>query len=238
MSKKINNLFFLLLFMCISCLKEPTETITIEGTVQDKVSKQPLRDVYIIIDGIKSATSGFGGIIGNGERKNVGNVITDVNGHYKVKLNVFKGADRVNFYLNPEHPKKGYVENQEDFYLSAIRSNGNLVNFKLSPTAKLKINFKNVTPFSDADFFYFGWYVSYGEGWPEGVIQEENCGTVKHDEAITWTGKDVCGTYTIGTFADQYTRVYWLVKKNGIQKEYRDSVYVKRGALNQFSLNY
>ncbi len=229
---------FLLIVVFISCSKEPTETITIEGTVQDEVSQQPLSNIYIIIDGIKSATSGFGGIIGNGERKNVGNVTTDVNGHFTVKLKVFKGADRLNFYLNPEHINKGCTENQEDLYLSNITSNGNFVNFKLSPTSQLKVSFKNANPVSDADFFYFTYAVFFGKGGAAGIIKEENCGTIKHDEAITWTGKDVCGIFTIETLAERYTHISWLVKKNGITKQYYDSVYVKRAAVSQFSINY
>lgn len=238
MSQKIRNSFLLLLLLCVSCLKEPTETITIEGTVQDEFSQQPISNIYIIIDGIKSSTSGFGGIIDNGERKNVGNVTTDVNGHYKIKLKVFKGADRLNFYLNPENIKKDYSDNQDDLYLSNIKSNGNLINFKLSPTSQLKISFKNVKPVSDTDFFYFRYFNFTGKGIAGDKVEEENCGSIKHSEAITWTGKDVCGSFTVPILGDRFTYISWLVKKNGVTNQYSDSVFVKRNIVGQFSINY
>lgn len=220
----------------MSCRKEGINTINVEGVVRDDASKKPIAEIFIAIDGIKSP-SGMG-IITDGKREAVGQARTDANGYYRVKLKVFKGAERLELYLNPGKMKDGYVERQQDVYISDIdKSGSNKLDFTLSPTAVLKIKFKNVNAVSDSDFFYFGWYAN-GNGWTKGVIQKENCGTIPVSEALTWTGKDVCGTYTIETIAELKTHVYWTVKKNGLTKQYRDSVFVKRGIENEFLLNY
>lgn len=227
---------FLSIAIIFSCKKENIESISVEGVVRDDASKQPLSGIFISIDGLKSP-SGMG-IITDGRRKAVGRTTTDANGYYKVKLKVFKEAERLEFYLNPGKLKDGYVDRQQDIYLSDLnRSGSNKIDFTLSPTALLKIKFKNANPVSDTDFFYFGWYAK-GNGWTKGIIQKESCGTVAASEALTWTGKDVCGTFTVETIAEQYTHVYWTVKKSGITKQYRDSAFVKRGIVNEFSLNY
>ena len=222
--------------MIFSCKKEDVETIVVEGAVADDASKNPLAGIIIFIDGIKSS-SGMG-IITDGKRETVGRATTDANGYYKAKLKIFKDAEYLEFYLNPGKPKQGYVERQQDIYLSNLDKNGsNKVDFTLSPTALLKINFKNASAVSDSDFFYFSWMAD-GNGWPKGILQKENCSSVAASEALTWTGKDVCGIFTVETIAEKYTTVFWTVKKSGITKQYWDSVFVKRGLINEFSLNY
>ena len=229
-------IFLFLITATFSCTKEDLDIIILEGVVRDDASKDPLAGIYISIDGIKSSTGM--GIITNGRRKTVGQTTTDGNGYYKVKLKVFKDAENLEFYLNPGKLKEGFVDRQQVIYLSNINKSGsNKVDLTLSPTALLKIKFKNANPISDLDFFYFGWYAN-GNGWTKGVIQNENCGTVAASEALTWTGKNVCGNVTVETIAEKYTYVYWTVRKSGITKQYKDSVLVNRGIINEFSLNY
>lgn len=226
-----------LTIIIFACEKgELTDTITVEGILRDDASKAPIAGIVISIDGIKSP-SGMG-IITDGRRKSAGRTTTDANGYFKVKLKIFKGAERLEFYLNPGKQKEGYVDRQENIYLSDINRNGNSkLNFTLSPTAVLRIKFKNISPVSDSDFFYFGWYAK-GNGWTRGILQKENCGTIAASEALTWTGKEVCGIFTLETIAEQKTFVYWTVKKSGLTNQYKDSVFIKRGEVNEFSLNY
>lgn len=227
--------YVFLLFLQISCKKDfrNFQVITIEGVVKDDASKQPLSGIFITIDAIKSPTSWEGW---DGRRETVGSVTTDANGYYKVKLRVFKGAERLEFYLNPGQLNKGYVESQRNIELSHLNGNGN-TDFTLSPIGILKIHFRNATPVSDLDFFYFDWFAN-GNGWTTGMIQKENCGTVASSEALTWTGKDVCGIFTVGTIAEKSTHVWWHVEKNGVIHDYQDTIFIKRGIINDFFLNY
>ena len=229
-------LFLISIGIIVSCKKEGIETISFEGVVKDDVSQQPLAGVSISVDAIKSPTGT--GIVTDGKRETVGRTRTDANGRYKVQLNVFKEAERLEFWLNPGQPKEGYVDRQQDIYKSDLIGSGSIkMDFSLSPTALLKIRFKNASPVSEADFFYFSRHTN-STGSTKGVLQKENCGSVPASEALTWTGKDVCGTFTEETIAEQYTHVYWTVKKSGITKQYQDSVFIKRGRVNEFSINY
>ena len=228
-------IIFSLVLITFSCRKEDIDTLTVEGMVRDDASKKPIAGISISIDGIKSP-SGIG-IITDGKRETVGKTKTDANGYYKAKLKVFNEAERLEFYLNPGKLKEGYVDQQQNISLSDIKSGNNKLDFTLSPTTLLNIKFKNTSPVSDSDFFYFSWYAN-GNGWTKGIIQKDNCGTVTASEALTWTGKDVCGTFTVETIVEQYTHVYWTTKKSGVTKQYRDSVFVKRGIINEFPLNY
>ncbi|WP_207420714.1 hypothetical protein [Desertivirga brevis] len=215
-------------------VEPPSETIIIEGTIKDELTNEPLPGVEIRTDAIKSS-SGMG-IITNGRRKRVGETSTDNNGNYSLKLKVFKDADRLEFYLNPGIKKEGYVELKIDKNYSEFRKKGiNSVGFSLWPIALLKIKFKNSNPVSGDDFFYFGWYTNNVRGWPKGIVQNENCGSVIPSSALTWTGVDVCGSVTAETFADRTAHINWNVRKNGIMKQYKDSVYVKRGIINELT---
>src|ERR1035437_4131737 len=220
--KKILHLLLLPLFLITSCSKEATDSFKIEGLVRDEITLKPIPGVEIFA----SAVSG----VGFGRNENVGQAITDADGYYKLKLKVFKGAERLDLYVNGGSVKEGYNEIQQSLYPPA----STVVDFKLSPTAILKIKFKNISPVSDKDFFYFGSDETAGKG----LIRKEICGTVMPSDAYTWKGKDVCGIQTIEKLAERFTRIYWAVTKNNIITNYRDSVYVNRGVINEFSLNY
>lgn len=235
---RIKYIIFLLSLVIVSfsCKKEEIDPLIVEGTIKDDITGDPIIGISINIDALKSPSSM--GIITDGRRKTVGQAITDARGYYKVKLKLFKEAERLEFSLNSGNLKEGYVDTQHIVYLSEINKNGNnKIDFLLSPTGLLQIKFKNVQPASASDFFYFGWFDS-GKGVTKGILKKENCGTVAENEAFTWTGKEVCGVYTIETIAEEYVDVYWIVKENGITKRYTDTAYVKRGIINEFTLNY
>ncbi len=234
---RVQSIILLLtIFTFFSCTKEAVDVITIEGVLLDRASRQPIPGVSIIIDGVKSSSSW--GIITDGKRETVGRTATNASGYYQIKMRIFKEAERLEFHLNQQEQREGYVAAQESVDLAALSSGGtNKTDFLLSPTALLKIRFKNTSPVSNADFFYFNWFYN-GGGWTKGVLQRENCGSVVPSQALTWTGMDVCGVFTAETIAEQTTQLSWTVKKAGITNNYYDSIYVNRGVVNEYILNY
>lgn len=219
-----------------SCKKENQDKVVVEGIILDDQSKKPLDGIVIYIDGIKTP-SGMG-IITDGKRERVGQTTTDVNGHYRVDLKLFKSVERLAFYINPAHRKEGYADRHTDTDLSSINVNAvSRFDFTLHPTALLEVKFKNVNPVSDSDRFYFSNY-SGGFGGTRGTIKLENCGSITPKDSFFWIGKDVCGTSTIDAMAGLYTYVFWTVEKNAIRKQFKDSVYVKKGVVNSLNINY
>lgn len=234
----IKSAFSLLIiaFILLSCEKEATDIVIIEGKLRDEVSGQALPGINISVDGVKSP-SGMG-IISDGKRKTVGRGVTDANGYYKIKLKVFEEAERLEISLNSDFSNEGYVSREEQVHLSKVNKHGsNNLNYILSPAALLKISFKNESPHSDEDYIDVGWYHN-GYGGTKGVIQQENCGTVAPVYGTVWKGKDACAVITVMAFAEQHTNVYWTVGKNGISKQYNVPVLVKRGVVNEFNISY
>jgi hypothetical protein len=222
--------------LTLSCEKADTDIMSIEGIVKDYITGQPVSGVTISIDALKSP-SGMG-IITDGRRKNVGQTSTDSRGYYRVKLKVFDEAERLEFSLNSGMGKDGYVSTEHILYFQGTnKPSSRKLDLTLSATALVRIKFKNAQPFSDSDFFYFGWS-DRANGITRGVLKKDNCGTVLPSEAITWTGQDVCGVYIVEVAADGTTLVHWTARKAGVTREFKDSVYIKRGELNEFSLNY
>jgi hypothetical protein len=214
------------------------DLMAIEGIVRDDVSNQPIAGVEIYIDAVKPP-SGMG-ILSDARRDHVGETLTDQNGNYKLNLKIFKEAVRLEVRVNREQKKSIYADGGSFLDLSALNRNGsNKTDFALSPVALLEIRFRNVNPVSDLDKFYFDWYPSPGSnGSGRGKIQEQNCGTIQPGLASIWTGKDVCGSITVETTAERYTHIEWTVNKNGVANHYRDSVLVKLGMANEYSINY
>lgn len=233
MKIKITALLLSLVFISSSCKKE-VDTITVEGFIKDEVSAEPVNGIQIFVAAIEPSSSGMGTI--GGRRENVGQGITASRGYYKIKLKVFKNTERLNFDINAARLKEGYVYRQQGVYTTTLNKQGNnSLDFTLSAIALLKIKFKNTVPNSNADLFNFS-YTSIGNGWYKGILKKESCGTVEVNESADWIGKDVCVEYIVEAMAEKTTQVYWHVLKNSVNSLNIDSIYIKRGVLNEFSI--
>lgn len=234
-----NNYLILLMSLLIllsSCDREDIDIFTIEGKIIDDVSLQPIEGVQIRVDAIKSP-SGMG-IITDGRRETVGVATTDRNGYYKAKLKIFQGAQYLEIFVNENNKKEGYTTGYIDASLSNLNKGVNTTfNHAISPTAILKIKFVNTSPQTESDKFILNW-CNCGQGLTKGVLNRESCGTVKESEGGQWIGKDVCGVYTIEAVAGRKSDFSWYVTKNNETKLFLDSVYVERGVINEFLINY
>ncbi len=235
---KRNTLLLLILLLLVlsSCEKEKTDNYTIEGQVRDDITNLPVEGVHISVDAIKPS-SGMG-IITDGKRKTVGEVTTDRNGYYRANLKVFQEAQRLEISINDNNRKEGYTDGYLDVSLSALNKAGSTtLSHTLSPTALLQIKFVNTSPQSDADKFMLNW-CNCGQGLTKGILNKESCGTVKESEGGQWIGKDVCGIYTIEAVAGRRTDFSWYVTKHNETKLILGSVFVERGVLNEFLIQY
>lgn len=177
------------------------------------------------------------GVINGGKRETLATTQTDTNGHFKLQMEVFKAAERLEIRFNELLEKTGYVYSSKSIDIAAISLKGdNKMDFTLSPTATLQIKFKNTNPIDEYDLFNFNWWTD-GSASTKGILQNENCGTVI-EEPKGWTGKDVCGTRTVETIAEKPTAIYWTVTKNGTTTKYSDSVYAKRDQTTGYTINY
>jgi hypothetical protein len=237
---KIVNYLILLLSLLVvfsSCEKEDVDVFIIEGQITDDITNQPIDGVQISIDAIKSS-SGMG-IITDGKRKAVGKATTDRNGYYKAKLKVFNEAQRLELFINEGYQRQGYTDGKLGASLSALNKGGNTTfNHALSPTAILKIKFVNTSPQTDTDRFILNWWNGGPYGTTRGILNTESCGTVKESEGGQWIGQDACGVYTIEAVAGRKSDFSWYVTKNNETKLFLDSVFVERGVVNDFLINY
>jgi hypothetical protein len=236
--KRINYLilFMSLLIVFSSCEREDIEVFIIEGKIIDNVSNQPIEGIQVRVDAIKPS-SGMG-IITDGRRETVGGATTDRNGYYKAKLKVFHEAQYLEIFINENNKKEGYTTGYIDASLSTLNKSVNTTfNHAISPTAILKIKFVNTSPQTDSDKFILNW-CNCGQGLTKGILNRESCGTVKESEGGQWIGKDVCGIYTIEAVAGRESDFSWYVTKNNVTKLVLSSVYVERGVINEFLINY
>ena len=109
-------LIFSIAFLNSSCEKD-IETMTIEGTIRDEASLEPIAGILIFVDATKSP-SGMG-LLG-GKRESVGQGTTDLKGYYKIKLRVFKEAENLDLFINGANFKEGYVSIQPNVSLLTL----------------------------------------------------------------------------------------------------------------------
>ncbi|PVY39507.1 carboxypeptidase-like regulatory domain-containing protein [Pontibacter virosus] len=234
MRYKIHLIILLLLLLLTgSCERYDVDIFTIEGYVTDELN-QPVAGIAIGVDAVKTP-SGMG-IITDGKRKSAGNATTQENGYYSAKLKVFKDADRLEVALN-ENMLDGYTYRTESAYLPTLNSKGkNTLNFTLYTTAILRIKFVNTKPASDNDTFKF-YYYGIWTGKPH-TRKMESCATVQENDNFQWIGKDVCGIYTVEAIVGDEAPIVWYVTKNGETKEFRATILIERGVVNEYLIQY
>ena len=207
-------------------------TFTITGTVTDKENNQPVAGVPISVDAIEPlGTPGFGGI-----RKHEGQGITDANGHYSINVGIFKGVQSLQLFVNQGNGNTGYWFSNSTVNIADLNpSKSNNKDFTLVPLAILNVNYKNITRYSDSDLFRF-----YVFSNPSGeVVNRTYCGSIHEDSLdASWTGKDVCGTNSLMEAADHEAIITWDVYRKGVHNSFEDSVFVKRGVVTNFDINY
>jgi hypothetical protein len=139
------------------------------------------------------------------------------------------------YHINDNNENARYLANFFARDLSQFNRIGkNNLDFILSKTELLTIHFKNALPISDEDYFQYI-SVNWGTGYSKlDKVKAVNCGTVKLNEAYRWVGKGSFGAETIETSANEYTVVHWFVIKNGVERSYKDSFFVKDGLPNDF----
>jgi hypothetical protein len=214
------------------------ELITVYGSISDQLTGEAIASVPINIDAIKSASSM--GIITDGRRVTAGQITTDLKGNYKATLRTFEGAETLEFMINSSHEKVGYTETKHFIGISDLHNQSNQLDFTLSPTALLRFKIRNADPVADTDYFTLWWHdriIEWPRGWTRDIVEKENCGIVK-ENGLTWIGKDVCAIYTLEAIAEDYVFFYWTVKEDEVTNEYKDSIYMKRGVVKEYSLNY
>jgi hypothetical protein len=232
--KLFYSLFGFLLLLS-ACIKDDSRIITVEGHAIDKLSKQPVADLPILVEAVKNGTGTL--LTFGGKSAFVGNVKTDANGYYKGRFKIFPEADHLVFYVNALSENPHYIDLKDELYLSEANPNGTTnLDFFVVPKSLLKISFRNATPVSDSDFFSFN-YGALGR-WSGRMITEEDCGTVSHNTAYQWIGKNVCGNVTVEVEAERAAMVNWEVIKNGSVRTYFDSVFIRRNLTNEMIINY
>jgi hypothetical protein len=226
----------LLLNSCSKLVGEKKTKMSIEGFVRDQYNATPVAGVTISVTAIKPSSGGVGLNL-DSKSEMVGNAVTDASGYYKLNMNVFEAATRLDIYATYGFRKVGYTDFGAALQLSALnRTGSNHQDFLMTPSATLQIKYKNANPVAATDTFSFGYYnlrfpvTMY-------VLDTSNCGTIPNKSGY-WIGRDVCGQYSIIASAEQKCTVYWNVRKNGTRIDYRDSIFVPRGSTTVYNINY
>lgn len=109
LNKTYTNALILLSIGSFSCEKAATDTVILEGYVRTHGTNDPVSNIVISVDAIKSG-EGMG-IITSGKRERLGQTTTNASGYYRFNLKVFEQAERLSFEINDSHENASYHAN-------------------------------------------------------------------------------------------------------------------------------
>jgi|GEM_PF-4095907 len=216
-----NSLIILILALSLwGCKKERREYI-LNGIITDSKTGQNLADTEVAI--YKHTRGLFGS---NLDLLETGTSSQD--GSYKIDFKPYSNSDLIDFIVRVLKKDKYFVStDMSDISISPDnfkKGKPYTQNISLDPQAFINLKITNTQPYDNNDqiSFMFSYHANTLIG-PSGSIQ---------------TGMTVNTMIPLTTVGNQYTMIDWIVNKNNIKQEYKDSIYCASFNTYTYQINY
>ncbi|MBN2745662.1 MAG: hypothetical protein JXR34_02965 [Bacteroidales bacterium] len=214
---KIVSIFAIISIMLFSCAKKE-RTITIEGQVDDPSFNQKANGVKVLL---KSAGVQSG--VYTSTYLTIGEATTGSDGKFKMELTVAKSSG---YRLNLS--KSDYFSVQRDIATDVLEAEDNYtIHFNIYPKATIHLEVKNTTPQGNDDAINYHF-----------TNIDEDCTTCCNNEMTYGVGPLYQNATECELRGNKMLKLEWVVKKNGNQKLYQDSIWIEPFITNYYSINF
>lgn len=209
-------------------------TLEIKGKVLDEGSKTGIPSKNVIVQGLVNINDKL-------EPIEVGQFLTDSSGCFSYTFRKVKDAHYYNFSLVGD---SDYVFITRTLGLMELEQNAKYLIFSLSKLVDLtiKLNRKSKTPVWDTLRMIWESDGVYGLSlYPYKITNygRKNISIESaSDKDLMWIGGNVNSTINIKVFADKRTELSWELFRNGIRKEFTDTITCKRDFANVVYFTY
>jgi len=234
-------IFFQAVLIFSGCKKTLSdEELTFTGKITDDITGVGISGGGSIkVDGYNG---NIVGLLAVDRKQNIGNGTINADGSFTVSFTKWPEATTYEFYFN--YPNNSYVNNG-NIYLntllmsSSLFANGsNSTNISAAKLTELQINFRNISPanaddslqiiFPDNNVHFYYLFPHFENlqncisGWYGGIKG----------------GVNASGTLRCNIPADRKFNLEWLTRKNGVIRNFNDSVLCARSMTTIYNLDY
>jgi hypothetical protein len=234
-------ILFHILIMFSGCEKSLSdEELTLTGKIADDITGVGISGGGSIkVDGYNGNAVG---LLAVDRKQNIGNGTITADGSFTVSFTKWPEATTYEFYFN--YPNNAYINNG-NLYLNTLLLGSHLftngpysTNITAAKLTELQINFRNLSPFNADDslrIIFPDNNVHFYYLFPDWE-NLQNCALG------TWGGIkggiNASGTLKSNVPADRKFLLRWVTRKNGIIRNYNDSIFCQRNTTTIYNLDY
>ena len=217
------------LVFLFACRKNTPLPYTFIGKVTD-VNGNPIANATL-----KLSAYYPGGVLSGGNYSRIASPKTDEAGNFESGFDFDSHADRFMIQISADNYFPLFDEN---VFIDDIQNNTLIQNFTLYKLSTIKINFKNTSPVSATDNFYvFQTNEIFGPSFYT-LIERKFTGGTFDELQQRYVGNAIQGYELTKTKGDTYTIISWGSNKNGVIKDFTDSIFIAGGAQGNYNINY
>lgn len=226
--------FFCLISILVlfSCRKNPEEFL-VTGKFVDDITGEPVNGSGVI--SIEGHDRNAGTWFGIAYSEALGSGVINNNGVFSARFKKWNNATDYYCWLiatNDDYFYPDYLDINKEEFINGRKD----TTVRLRRYTDLKVNFHNTSPVNDSDRLTIG---VYPWGFPDLNREWENLQNCEVKQYIfVYGGVNAQGTLSVDVPADVRILISWQVGKNGIYKDFLDSVVCPRNTVTTYNLNY
>lgn len=228
--------FFLLAILAVvSCRKDPdSRKFLLTGKFVDDITSEPVAGSGTIsVDG---NTWGNDVWFSTSFEEGIGNGIINNEGSFSASFKP-KNFDHYMFWIR-ESNKKDYWYPDLTIERSEFIGGTKDTTIRLPRFAILNINFHNATPFDKNDRIIIHAYPTNSSLPFNYDYQWESLQNCEVKDFMVYGGANAQGNLRAIVASGRIAEIYWDVRKNGIEKSYKDTVFCPRNIAVTYRINY
>jgi hypothetical protein len=234
-------IFFQAIIIFSGCKKSLSdEELTFTGKITDDITGAGISGGGSIkVDGYKGNTVG---LLAVDRKQNIGNGTINADGSFTVSFTKWAEATTYEFYFN--YPNNSYINNG-NVYLntllvsSSLFANGSYsTNITAAKLTQLQISFRNISAVNADDSLH----ISFPDNNVHFYYLFPHWENLQNCALGTWGGIkgsiNASGTLKSNVPADRKFLLRWVTRKNGIIRNYNDSIFCQRNTTTIYNLDY
>ena len=234
-------IFFQVVIIFYGCKKSlSNEELTLTGKITDDITGGSISGGGSIkVDGYNGNAVG---LLAVDRKQNIGHGTINADGSFTVSFTKWAEATTYEFYFN--YPNNAYINNG-NIYLntlllgSTLFSNGPYsTNITAAKLTELQINFRNLSPVNADDSLH----ISFPDNNVHFYYLFPRWENLQNCALGMWGGIkggiNASGTLKCNVPSDRKFNLGWLTRKNGVNRNFNDSVLCARNMTTIYNLDY
>ena len=224
---KLNRLIIFVYVLFLSGCNNTVGTIELEGKVVDEITKTPIPDLSVLVEALDYSND-------KSVKIYVGEFITDSSGCFAYRM---KKVKNVSFYSFSIVGNPAYDPSDQLLGLSDLHRDAKFLSFEVKRIVDFTLNINRESKIPIRDTLTVSWKTDGVDGktmYPFTIVNFR----INSEGGLRWIGGDIKSVVKTKVYADKYTIVHWELFRNGQHKDFLDTIFCKRDAVNNVYLNY